>query len=239
MLACLQRMAASRLWYVHLWQIQLSQGTGSATVTTFLHPGTGLQEESEEAAMCEETLEAQLAGSETSITPCEETPHERDSTVRRQSESQVAHDSWGALGRSRLCQNRGPAKTPLLVAAIPALSWNCNWMEILDTHLDYVLNPWKWPHCLAASLGEHYSYSRLMHQLVKTDVTVALSCHGYMPTRIAGAWDPVYASTGNRVRLQIILGLLKILGRIVVALLSRSSAYEGRLFLTNRASISA
>ena len=39
-------------------------GIGTATVTTFLHPGTGLQEESEEAAMCEETLEAQLAGSE-------------------------------------------------------------------------------------------------------------------------------------------------------------------------------
>ena len=82
-------------------------------------------------------------------------------------------------------------------------------MEILDTHLDYVLNPWKWPHCLAASLGEHYSYSRLMHQLVTTDVIVALFCHGYMPTRIAGAWDPVYVSTGIPVRLQIILGLLK------------------------------
>ena len=66
--------------------------TGSATVTTFLHPGTGLQEEPEEAAMCEETLEAHLAGSETSTTLSEETPHERVSAVPRQSESQVAHD---------------------------------------------------------------------------------------------------------------------------------------------------
>ena len=102
--------------------------------------------------------------------------------------------------------------TPLLVAATPTPTWNCNWTERLDTHLDYLLNPWKWQHWSAAGFGEHYSYSRLMHQLVKTDVTVALSCHGYMPTRIAGARDRVYATTGHRVRLQTILGLLKILG---------------------------
>ena len=49
--------------------------------------------------MCEETLEAHLAGSETSTTLSEETPHERISAVPRQSESQVAHDSWGSSAR--------------------------------------------------------------------------------------------------------------------------------------------
>ena len=72
---------------------------GSATVTTLLHPGTELQEEPEEAAINEGNLEAHLAGSGSSTPPSEETLHVRVSAVPRQSESQVAHDSWGTSGR--------------------------------------------------------------------------------------------------------------------------------------------
>ncbi len=130
--------------------------------------------------------------------------------------------------------------TPLLVAAISTLTWNCNWTEILDTHLDYLLNPWKWQHWSAAGFGEHYSYSRLMHQLVKTERhrrALMSWVHAYTNRRSAGPCIRYYREPSTSTNYS---GTVEYPGSCtVVSLSSRSSRCEGRLFLTNRASISA
>ena len=120
---------------------------GSATVTTLLHPGTELQEEPEEAAINEGNLEAHLAGSGSSTPPSEEGLHMRVSAVPRQSESQVAHDSLGTSGRR--------SSMPALMShndTVTGSSVTDSDLELqLDgntghTHVDYLLNPWKWQH---------------------------------------------------------------------------------------------